>query len=350
MGNKSKIKARNSKYWHDRFVNLELARLNKSKKIYREIEKEYIKAIRNIEKDISKWYIRFAENNSISFTEAKRLLSSKELDELRWDIKEYISIGRENAVNEMWIKELENASAKYHITRLDSLKLQMQQHLEVLFGNELDSVDKLIRDTYSSGYYHTAFEIAKGTEIAVNLVALDTNKIEMIISRPWTSDGTNFSKRIWGERRPELINYLNKELTHSIIRGENPKKLISKMAKKFNTSKSRAGNLIMTESAFFASASRKDCFEDLDVEKYEVISTLDFKTSEICQDMDGKIFDMKDYDIGSTAPPFHPRCRTTTAPYFDDEIGERAARGKDGKVYYVPSNVSYSEWYKKYVK
>ncbi|MGG6514246.1 UNVERIFIED_CONTAM: phage head morphogenesis protein, partial [Clostridioides difficile] len=136
----------------------------------------------------------------------------------------------------------------------------------------------------------------------------------------------------------------------SIIRGENPKKLVNDFAKRFNVSKSQAKNLIMTESAFFASASRKDCFNDLNVEKYEIVATLDLKTSNICRELDGKVFDMKDYQVGITAPPFHCRCRTTTAPFFSDEEGYRAARGEDGKTYYVPSSMKYNEWGEKYVK
>ena len=60
---------------------------------------------------------------------------------------------------------------------------------------------------------------------------------------------------------------------------------------------------------------------------------------------------MSDYEEGTTAPPFHVKCRTTTAPYFGDEFefGERAARNTDGKTYYIPSNIKYEEWEKKYV-
>ena len=55
---------------------------------------------------------------------------------------------------------------------------------------------------------------------------------------------------------------------------------------------------------------------------------------------------MKEFEPGVTAPPFHVNCRSTTAPYFDDEfsLGERAARGEDGKTYYVPSDMTYKEW------
>ncbi|WP_074143827.1 minor capsid protein [Clostridioides difficile] len=337
-------------YWRKRFEQLEEAQNNKSVKYYLELEKQYKLAINSIEKDILAWYNRFAKNEGISLLEAKKLLNTRELEEFKWSVEEYIRHGKENAINQKWMKELENASARVHITRLEALKLQIQQQVEVLYGNELDGIDKLMRDIYTSGYYHTAFNVQQGVNVGWSLMSLDTNRINKIISKPWAIDGLNFSERIWGKYRPTLVNELHTKLTQSIIRGENPKNLVNDFAKRFNVSKSQAKNLIMTESAFFASASRKDCFSDLEVEKYEIIATLDLRTSNICRELDGKIFDMKDYQVGITAPPFHCRCRTTTAPWFEDEEGYRAARGEDGKTYYVPSSMKYNEWYEKYVK
>lgn len=337
-------------YWRKRFEQLEEAQNNKSVKYYLELEKQYKLAMNSIEKDILAWYNRFAKNEGISLLEAKKLLNTRELEEFKWSVEEYIRHGKENAINQKWMKELENASARVHITRLEALKLQIQQQVEVLYGNELDGIDKLMRDIYTSGYYHTAFNVQQGVNVGWSLMSLDTNRINKIISKPWATDGLNFSERIWGKHRLALVNALHTKLTQSIIRGENPKNLVNDFAKRFNVSKSQAKNLIMTESAFFASASRKDCFSDLDVEKYEIIATLDLRTSNICRELDGKIFDMKDYQVGITAPPFHCRCRTTTAPWFEDEEGYRAARGEDGKTYYVPSSMKYNEWYEKYVK
>ncbi len=336
-------------YWRKRFEQLEEAQNNKSIKCYLELEKQYKLAMTSIEKDILAWYNRFAESEGISLLEAKKLLNTRELEEFKWSVEEYIKYGKENAINQKWMKELENASARVHITRLEALKLQIQQQVEVLYGNELDGIDKLMRDIYTSGYYHTAFNVQQGVNVGWSLMSLDTNRINKVISKPWATDGLNFSERIWGKHRPALINELYTKLTQSIIRGENPKNLVNDFAKRFNVSKSQAKNLIMTESAFFASASRKDCFNDLDVEKYEIIATLDLRTSNICRELDGKIFDMKDYQVGITAPPFHCRCRTTTAPWFEDEEGYRAARGEDGKTYYVPSSMKYKEWYEKYI-
>ena len=55
---------------------------------------------------------------------------------------------------------------------------------------------------------------------------------------------------------------------------------------------------------------------------------------------------------GETAPPFHPGCRCTTAPYFEDmkDIGERWMRDPEtGKGGYVPADMTFNEWKAEYV-
>ncbi len=125
------------------------------------------------------------------------------------------------------------------------------------------------------------------------------------------------------------------------------------MQKALNSSEYATRRLVMTESAFFMSASRKKTYDKLEVKQYKILVVLDTKTSTICRDMDGKVFDVKDYQPGLNANPFHANCRTTTTPYFNDKFAqqqERSARDENGKTYYVPTNMTYKEWYNKYVK
>ena len=180
---------------------------------------------------------------------------------------------------------------------------------------------------------------------------INTEEIQKIISKPWTTDNQTFSDRIW-KHKDDLLNTLQKELTQAMIRGDNIHKIINKVEKDFNISKRKASRLVMTEAAFFSSAGQKDCFNSLNVKQYEIVATLDNRTSEICQDLDGKVFDMKDYEIGATAPPFHCYCRSVTAPYFNDEFTQeekRAYRDEEGKTIYVDSKIKYKDWYNKYV-
>ena len=339
-------------YWKDRFEQIEKICHDKGAVTYREIEEQYRKAQREIESQISVWYQRFAVNNGITMQEARRLLTSGELAELKWDVNDYIKYGQQNAIDGKWMKQLENASARAHISRLEALKLQLQQQVEVVFGNQLDGIDKAMRAVYSAGYLHTAFEIQKGTGIGYTLAAFNQTLIDKILNRPWAPDGKNFSDRVWSNKQ-KLINELNTTLTQGIILGKDPSKIINAMSKKLDVSKTAAGRLVMTESAAFASRAQEDCFKELGVEEYEIVATLDSHTSEICQDMDGKVFKMSEREIGLNAPPFHVNCRTTTVPYFNDgwsKNTERAARNEDGDTYYVPENMTYKEWEKGFVK
>ena len=130
-------------YWKSRFAQLEEAQNQTSADTYAEIEKIYKQAQKEIEGKINTWYQRFATNNGISVTEAKKLLFGAELKELKWDVNDYIRYGKRNAINQAWMKELENASARFHITRLEALKLRVQQSMEQAFGNQLDHVEYL---------------------------------------------------------------------------------------------------------------------------------------------------------------------------------------------------------------
>lgn len=322
---------KNSDYWKERFKQLEAAANKNGAEYYHEIEEQFTIAQRQIEKEVLLWYQRFATNNEVTMAEARQMLNAKQLAELKWNVKEYIKYGEENALDGRWMKELENASSRFHITRLEALKLQTQQVAEVLYGNQTDGLDAMMKRVYLDGYYHTAFEVQKGFNVGWDIAGVDQSRLEKIISKPWAADGKNFSDRIWSNKK-RLINEVHTQLTQTCILGKAPDDAIKNIAKKMGVSKSNAGRLVMTESAYFASASQKDCFNELDVEKFEILATLDSHTSAICQELDGKVFDMKEYDPGVTAPPFHVWCRSTTIPYFDDddfELGERAARGED---------------------
>lgn len=340
----------NAEYWKQRFTQLEAAQNRKGATAYLEMEKQYKAAQNELEAQIARWYQRFADSNGISLAQAKQWLKGRDLAEFKWDVKEYIKYGKENAINGAWMQELENASSKFHISRLEALQIQTQNSLETMFAQQMGTMKKALSDVYASGYYHTAYTVQQGFGLGWDIAGLDQAQIEKVLSKPWAVDGYNFSTRIWNSKT-KLIGEVHNELSKNLLTGADPQKAIDSLAKKMGTSKSNAGRLVMTEQAYFSSAAQKDCFNDLDVEEYEIVATLDSHTSDICRSLDGKVFKMSDYKPGVTAPPFHVYCRSTTAPHFKDnfDTGERAARGADGKTYYVPDDVTYSEWKKAFV-
>lgn len=344
---------KNRAYWQKRFEQIQIAQVNKGAEYYKTLEEEFNRACANIQADIDKWYMRFADSEGITLQEAKKRLNAKELEEFKWTVEEYIEKGKTLKYSDEFARQLENASCRVHISRLEALKLQLQAQVEQLYGNMTDGLDAFIKDTYAHGFYHTCFELEKGIGLGINISDINSRKLETIISNPWASDGNNFSQRIWGKYRPQLVQTLHTELTQACIRGDNPRKLIDKISKRFKATKQQAGNLVMTESAYFSSLSTQDGYKEIGVAQYEILATLDLHTSDICRSLDRKPFPISEYEPWVTAPPFHNRCRSTTCPYFEDEFivdEKRIARNPDGSQCLVPSSMSYKEWYGEYVK
>lgn len=207
---------------------------------------------------------------------------------------------------------------------------------------------------YEDSVYKTAYETQKLRGEYSTFREVAKRDIETAISKPWATDGKDFSTRIW-ENKAQLINTLQTEMTRSFMIGEGAAPLINRIQKRFNVSFSNARRLVETETAYVQEKGMLDTYEALDVEQYQILAVLDMKTSDICRHLDKKVFDKKDAKPGITAPPFHCYCRSTTTPYIDgitDGTGDtRAARDPvTGKTVFVESDLSYEEWYNKYVK
>ena len=336
-------------YWKGRFDQIEQAANNQAVDYYHKLERKYEKAMRNVEKKIAVWYQRFAVNNNITVEQARKLLNAKELKELKWDVFEYIKHGEQNALDGKWMKQLENASAKFHINRLEALKLQCQQDIEVLTGGMADDVDVMLRSVYTDTYYRSIFEIQKGVGIGFDVGSINEKQLAVLIRKPWSVDGVNFSENIW-KNKTKLINVLDQELNRMVMTGEAPQKIIASIQKAMKTSKSNVTRVVMTEQAYFTTLAQKDSFKELDVEEFEVVATLDGVTCEKCGGRDGEHYPVKYMETQVNAPPFHPYCRCTTCPYFDDMDGYRASRNEAGKtVFEFPANIKYPEWKNQFI-
>lgn len=338
-------------YWQRRYDQIEQAAHDKSVAYYSALEKKYSRAQAEIDKEINAWYQRFAVNNKIDYTEACRLLNSDELDEFRWSVEDYIKAGEENDVDGRWMKELENASARHHVNRLEALKLSTTNSIEKAMGGMTDDVDKMLRDVYKSTYYKGCYEFQRGTGIGFDLAKVNDRYLDAILKKPWCADGSNYSDKIW-KNKTKLVNELDNELTRMALTGDAPGESIRRISKALHTSKNNAATLVMTEQAFFTSIAQQDAFKELGVGEFEVVATLDGLTCTKCGSHDGEHRPMSEFKPGITAPPYHPNCRCTTVPYFDDEfdaVGKRAARGADGKTYHVPGDMKYADWKEQYI-
>ena len=205
------------------------------------------------------------------------------------------------------------------------------------------------------GSISRAFDLQKGIGIGWELQRPDLRKLDKVLKTPWAPDGELYSDRIWKDKQ-KLVSELNAALAQGLAIGKPLDKIADSLAERLSVKKSAARRLLYTEASAVTTLAEKDCYEDLGVGEYEILATLDQKTSEICRSMDGKHFPVSEMRTGVNAPPFHPHCRTDTCPYFDDweQLGGapmRAARDENGQGYeLVPADMTYQEWEKRFVK
>lgn len=339
----------NADYWRGRFSILEDSAHREAQKTIQAMEEMYLDAQRSVQKEIESWYARFAVNNQISLTDARKWLTAGQLEEFHWSVEQYIKIGEQAGLDAAWLKKLENASTRFHISRLEAVQTGIQQQLELLYGNQVDSLDALLKKVVGNGYTHTAFEVQKGVGLGWDITGLNQKKLETLLSKPWTTDGRTFRDRCWLNKN-DLVGSVSKSLTQGLLRGDSPAKITTAIQKQFGVHRYKAGRLVNTETTYFNAVATKECYKDLDVEMVEIIETLDSHTCSICGGLDGKVIPISQYEPGVTVPPFHPNCRGTTAPAIDPKYaGERAARNADGDVYYVPANMKYADWVQTFV-
>lgn len=115
--------------------------------------------------------------------------------------------------------------------------------------------------------------------------------------------------------------------------------------------KSKIKTMVRTATNHVSNVARQKTYDENNdiVKGYEIVATLDGRTSDVCRGYDGLV--VKNSDKFKPMPPFHPNCRTTTAPVLDerfnidDDTGTRASTGVAGGKQ-VDSDKSYYQWLK----
>lgn len=77
---------KNADYWRERFSVLEENAHREAQQTIREMEEIYLETHHSVQKEIESWYTRFAANNQISLTDARKLLTAGQLEEFHWSV------------------------------------------------------------------------------------------------------------------------------------------------------------------------------------------------------------------------------------------------------------------------
>lgn len=340
--------AKNNQYWKNRSEQKLTKVLADAEKTLNLLESQYKNASISINKDIQKLYSRFAGENNISMDKAMELIHGSEYLEWRMSMDEYLKLIDINNDQKLLL-ELNTLAMRARITRLEALNAEIMANVAIMTEKAEKNTSLLLIRSLENTYYEGMYDEYKNRNpklyelMSKHNVGLSKAQIDRQLKIPWS--GANYSTNLWNNA-DYIANKCQQLVAQNIIAGTSIDKLTREITKQFGKNyRASARRLLLTESAYIKGQADLLTYKKLDIDEYEILATLDKKTSKICQDKDGEHYPRDKAVVGENFPPFHPNCRTTTVKYNpDNEDRTRIARDADGKNVKVPYDMKYKDW------
>ncbi|VQZ65977.1 phage putative head morphogenesis protein, SPP1 gp7 family [Streptococcus pneumoniae] len=326
--------------------------MDKAEKQADQFDKVYQEAKTYLDKEINKIFDKFQRDYGLSQVEARQVLKNmkdkKNLNELRKVLE-----ARPNDPNiQRLLADLDSPAYSFRMKRLERLSDDLDRMRESIYHSEKTGSDAFYSDLMKDSYYKATFDLQQQTGLAYGFSGLPENEIKHLQSFSWVGDGSTYSTDIW-KNTGKLTSSIKDELLISLMTGRDTRETAQAIAERFNVGQNDARRLVRTESAFFHNQMELLNYEEADIEKYIFVAVLDKRTSRICQEHDNQVYDRDKAVPGVNCPPMHPWCRSTTVGYDEDadysKLKRRARNPETGKTELVPADMTYKEWYSKYV-
>lgn len=326
--------------------------MDKAEKQADQFDKVYQEAKIYLDKEINKIFDKFQRDYGLSQVDARQVLKNmkdkKDLNELRKVLE-----ARPNDPNiQRLLADLDSPAYSFRMKRLERLSDDLDRMRESIYHSEKTGSDAFYSDLMKDSYYKATFDLQQQTGLAYGFSGLPESEIKHLQSFSWVGDGSTYSTDIW-KNTGKLTSSIKDELLISLMTGRDTRETAQAIAERFNVGQNDARRLVRTESAFFHNQMELLSYEEADIEKYIFVAVLDKRTSHICQEHDNKVYDRDKATPGVNCPPMHPWCRSTTVAYDEDadysKLKRRARNPETGKTELVPADITYKEWYSKYV-
>ena len=341
---------KNKDYWTKRKANLIYEQMDKAERQADKFDDIYRQSKAYLDKQINKVFDKFQRDYGLSERDARHVLKNmkdqKDLNELRKVLE-----ARPNDPNiQRLLADLDSPAYAYRMKRLERLNDDLDRMRESIYHSEKKDSDVFYSDLMKDSYYKATFDLQQQTGLAYSFSNLPETEIKRLRGLKWTGEG--YSDRIW-ENTGALASSVKDELLVSLMTGRSVRDTSQAIAERFEVGQNKARRLVRTESAFFHNQMELLSYEDAEITKYKFVAVLDRRTSHICQEHDNKVYDTDKAVPGVNYPPLHPWCRSTTVAYDEyadySKLKRRARNPVTGKTELVPADMTYKEWYSKYV-
>ena len=317
------MKKRSFSYWKKRELANQLNQIKDEKVTIANMEENFNIAIEDIEQQINVFYERYAKSQGISIEEALKRVSEHDVKTFEKKAKEYV---KKKDFSPEANAQLKLYNATMRINRLELLKAEINLYLTDLTVKNSDLIEKHLEKLAKSEY-------ARQSGILDTKLRFSKEGVKAIVNSDYKYG--NFSKNIWTNQEA-LMGNIATMLRRSIIQGANPTDMIGRLRSQFNVSKHEAKRLLVTEASRVQGDVQLDAIEQAGYDEYMYIS--EPTACDICKQLDGKHFKIKDREVGVNFYPMHPYCKCSSAAYYDSEqldkeIAEyRKERGLDNNL------------------
>lgn len=336
----------NSKYWKERSIERLAAVERGTPKYLNEIQHMYESAAREIRENIAGIIGNYAKNADLTVTEAFEILRTPVTAEEIEKLKVIAGSIPDKIERAKALARLNAPAYAARISRQQAVLESTRLELARLAPGQVQTITTALTEAAHEGFNRTVFDIQQGFGLGYTFNQVSSGQIEEVLKQKWS--GRHYSKRVW-DNTEVLADRVKSVIKQNMITGRSWRRSLDEVNDIVKSGGLySAKRLLQTETAYVANEMEAEAYEDADIDKYEFVATLDGRTSQICQEKDGKIYKLKDRKPGVNYPPLHAHCRSTTVAVvegFDTSELERRARDPvTGKNVLVPADMKYKDW------
>lgn len=293
-------------YWKNRETEQRKHNIRDEAEYQKHIREIYQNMIDEMDKEIHSFYGKYARKEGITISEARKRAAKLDIEAYARKAKKYV---KEKNFSDEANAEMRLYNMTMRVNRLELLKAQIGLEMIAGFDELQKFFDEKLTDRATGEFERLAGILGKTVQ--------DNAKATHAIVNASFHNAT-FSDRIWMYQdmlKAELSNLLQTGL----IRGQSSTKLAKHLEKRFGVSQSNAERLMTTELRRVQTDAARQVYERNGNTEYKFLTTNPQGACDICKKLDGKIFKVKNMVPGTNAPPMHPWCHCTTAPYWNND-------------------------------
>lgn len=298
----------------------------------KEMNRYFLEAERNVKKEISNIFGNLAKMSTKQ--EAMRVLKLNPDKSALQLLRMMIDQEQDPDKKALMLTELSAPAYKWRIKRLEQTIENARKACNELYKTELKKMTSALGEIAEDSYYRLMYDAERGIGYVLDYSLFPKSQINEILRTTWS--GAHYSTRLW-INTAELADRVKQILTVGFMTGQSAAKMASELKMVHETAMYKYMRLIRTEANYVSNMAELQGYKELGIKEYMFVATLDSRTSEICQELDGQRFKVEEAQAGVNMAPMHPNCRSTKimAEMVPEKRIAKDADGKNVKVKYM---------------